>query len=112
MTAQHEELGAVLQQSLSRAEKAFLEGEPPHVGSIFTSNCDLVFGSKTQAYREVLVGCLLARIGDKTKDVRLPYVKLGPNAFSGRSLDERVVNPFLRANSIPILQGTIPQRVP
>lgn len=105
MTAQHEELGAVLQQSLSRAEKAFLEGEPPHVGFIFTSNCDLVFGSKTQAYREVLVGCLLARIGDKTKDVRLPYVKLGPNAFSGRSLDERVVNPFLRANSIPSSKG-------
>jgi hypothetical protein len=105
MTTQHDELTAVLEQSLSRAEKAFLEHEPPHVSSTFANNCDLVFGSKTQAYREVLVGCLLARIQDKTKAVRLPYVKLGANAFSGRSLDERVVNPFLRAKSIPSSKG-------
>ncbi len=105
MTTRHDELTAVLEQSLSRAEKAFLEHEPPQVSSDFANNCDLVFGSKTQAYREVLVGCLLARIQDKTKDVRLPYVNLGANAFSGRSLDERVVNPFLRAKSIPSSKG-------
>lgn len=29
----------------------------------------------------------------------------GPNAFSGRSLDERVINPFLQANRIPSSKG-------
>jgi hypothetical protein len=105
MTTRDDELTGVLEQSLSRAEKAFLEHEPPHVSSTIADNCDIVFGSKTQAYREVLVGCLLARIHNKTKDVRLPYIKLGANAFSGRSLDERIVNPFLRANSIPSSKG-------
>jgi hypothetical protein len=105
MTTEQEELAAVLERSFARAEKAFLEQEPPHVTSTFAGHCDPVFGSKTQAYREVLVGCLLTRIQDKTKDIRLPYVKLGANAFSGRSLDERVVNPFLRANSIPRSKG-------
>lgn len=105
MTTQHEELATVLERCFSRAEKAFLEQEPPDVTSTFTDHCDLVFGSKTQAYREVLVGCLLARIQDKTKDIRLPYVKLGANAFSGRSVDERVVNPFLHANTIPSSKG-------
>jgi hypothetical protein len=105
MTTGHSQLAEVLEESFSRAERAFLENEPPQVSPDFADKCDLVFRSRTQAYREVLVGCLLTRIQDKTKDVRLPYVKLGANAFSGRSLDENVVNPFLRAKSIPSSRG-------
>jgi len=100
-----EELRTVLEQSFIRAETAFFEDKGPRVPSVFADSCDVVFRSKTQAYREVLVGCLLARTHDKTTDIRLPYVKLGANAFSGRSLDERVVNPFLRGKSIPSSKG-------
>jgi hypothetical protein len=38
-------------------------------------------------------------------DVTLPYKDQGNNAFSGRTLDEKVVNPFLQANQIPCSKG-------
>ncbi|MGB3906243.1 MAG: restriction endonuclease, SacI family [Anaerolineae bacterium] len=105
MPIETEEIRTVLDESLTRAETAFLEDKTPRVPSVFADSCDVVFGSKTQAYREVLVGCLLARIHDKATDIRLPYVKLGANAFSGRSLDERVVNPLLREKRVPSSKG-------
>jgi len=61
--------------------------------------------SKTQAYREALLGCLLTRITDRSKDIRLPYLDQGPEAFSGRSLDEQIINPFLHARNIPCSRG-------
>lgn len=70
-----------------------------------SSCCDVIFASATQAYREVLLGCVLMRMVDGTKDIRLPYIDLGPNAFSGRSLDEKIVNPFLRSKGIPCSRG-------
>jgi SacI restriction endonuclease len=60
-----------------------------------------LFSSGTQAYREALVGCCLARIIVPDVDVRYPYVHQAETAFSGRTLDERVVNPFLRTQQIP-----------
>lgn len=63
------------------------------------------FASKTQAYREVLLGCLLVRIADKSRDVSFPYVGLGEAAYNGRTLDEQVVNPFLREKNIPCSKG-------
>lgn len=60
-----------------------------------------VFRSRTQAYREALVGCTLARIQDPNINIRLPYVGQAPDAFNGRTLDERVVNPFLHEHQIP-----------
>lgn len=97
--------GTILDESFARAEQSFLKNQPPHVGKKFKNACDIVFASKTQAYREVLLGCLLTRITDRAKDIRLPYVRLGPNAFSGRYLDERLINPFLRAKNIPSSKG-------
>jgi hypothetical protein len=105
VSSEHERLQGILDESLRRSEKALVEDRPPQVGRAFVTDCDAVFASKTQAYREVLLGCLLARLQDRKTDLRLPYTGLGPNAFSGRSLDENVVNPFLRANSIPSSRG-------
>jgi hypothetical protein len=51
------------------------------------------------------LGCLLTRIRDRSKDIRLPYIDQGPSAFSGRSLDEQVVNPFLQQKNIPCSRG-------
>src|ERR1041384_8089259 len=63
------------------------------------------FASRTQAYREALIGCALARIIDPEIDIRLPYMNQGENAFNGRTVDERVVNPFLRDHAIPCSTG-------
>jgi hypothetical protein len=64
-----------------------------------------LFNSRTQAYRETMLGCVLARTLDRTADIRLPYVNQGRNAFNGRTLDEQVVNPFLNDNRIPCSKG-------
>lgn len=94
-----------LEGSFTRAEQAFLRGEPPTAAPEVEQACDVVFQSKTQAFREVLLGCLLTRITDRTRNIRLPYADLAADAFSGRQLDERVINPFLHAKSIPCSRG-------
>jgi len=58
-----------------------------------------------QSFREALLGCGLAKLLDPSIDIRRPYVEQGPNAFSGRGLDERVVNPFLHEHQIPCSKG-------
>lgn len=95
----------ILQKSFARAEDAFLRNQSLQVAKEIQDACNIVFASKTQAYREVLPGCLLTRITDRSKDIRLPYIDLGPNAFSGRSLDEQVINPLLHAKNIPCSRG-------
>lgn len=66
---------------------------------------EMIFASATQAYREALVGCCIARIQDKQIAIRPPYINQGDGAFNGRTLDERVVNPFLQVNRIPSSRG-------
>jgi len=66
---------------------------------------ELLFESKTQAYREVLLGCILAKLQAPKVDVRLPYVQQGERAYNGRTLDEKVVNPFLHRGKIPSSKG-------
>ena len=99
------EFATILEESFSRAEGTFLLHKPPQVAVVLPADCDVVFASQTQAYREVLLGCLLVRLTDPSKDVHLPYVKMGANAFSGRTLDEKVINPFLRTKKIPCCRG-------
>ena len=77
------------------AEEAFRKKkEPPAAASIRQAGGAL-FSSATQSYREVLLGCCLARILDASINIRHPYVSQGDDAFNGRTRDERVVNPFL-----------------
>lgn len=101
----YSEAGRVLRESFSDAENAQLERNPPDVPSRIAGACDVLFRSPTQAYREVLLGCVRARLLNGAIDVRRPYVKQGPGAFSGRSLDEKVVNPFLQEKRIPCSRG-------
>jgi len=100
-----EEYKDILEKGFTRAEVAFVGNQPPQVAQEIQDASNIVFSSRTQAYREVLLGCLLTQITDSTKDIRLPYIDLGSNAFSGRSLDERVINPFLHAKSVPCSHG-------
>ena len=66
---------------------------------------EAVFRSKTQSYREVLLGCAVARYLDPAVNIRHPYIKQGADAFNGRSLDEETINPFLRTKQIPCSRG-------
>jgi hypothetical protein len=95
----------LLESAYTGAEDAYLRKSTPAVVYGTAEALDTVFESKTQAYREVLLGCVLTRMVDRAKDIRLPYARLGSTAFSGRSLDEQVINPFLRDKSIPCSKG-------
>ena len=96
---------ALLDQRLASVSGVLLTGERPTVDSALAEDIERVFESRTQAYREVLVGCVLARWSDRAIDITKPYVNQGPDAFSGRALDERVVNPFFQENRIPSSKG-------
>jgi hypothetical protein len=93
--------GKTLAEEFDLAEQAFREGKEIAVPSDVAEATSGVFRSRTQAYREALVGCALARILDPKIDIRLPYMNQGDDAFNARTLDERVVNPFLKDHSIP-----------
>lgn len=64
-----------------------------------------MFDSNTQSIREALLGCALARLQDQSVDITLPYRNHGANAFNGRTLDEQVVNPFLKGAGSIIKRG-------
>ncbi len=95
----------LLETEFPKAERWLLQGSSPTVPEQFKATCSILFASKTQAFREALLGCLVARLQDKDINIRQPYVRQGPNAFSGRSLDEKVINPFLQDKRIPSSRG-------
>lgn len=66
---------------------------------------DTIFSSRTQAFREAVLGCFLAKAHDYGTNIRKPYVAQGDDAYSGRTLDERVVNPALQQRRIPSSRG-------
>lgn len=94
-----------LQELFLEAEASFQNSAIPPVAPAITQSADTLFASATQSYREVLLGCGLARMLDASINIRHPYIKQGDNAFNGRTLDERVVNPFLHDRMIPCSKG-------
>lgn len=96
----------LLNEEYLEAEVLFLEKKPlPGIGTNLVEATDALFESGTQAFREALLGCVLAKLLNPEVDVRYPYVSLNENAYSGRSLDERVINPFLQDHQIPSSKG-------
>src|SRR5258708_14851546 len=95
----------LLDTLLVDVENDLLTGRNPTAPEGTEDPFEIVFASATQAYREALVGCCIARVQDKQIAIRLPYMNQGEGAFNGRTLDERVVNPFLQANRIPSSRG-------
>lgn len=65
----------LLADTFAQAEADLLEGSPPAVLQGIAAACNQVFRSSTQAFREVLLGCTVARIIDKSIDIRRPYVE-------------------------------------
>jgi hypothetical protein len=64
-----------------------------------------LFTSKTQAFREGFLGALLVKLEHPEVNISHPYVKHGPDSFNGRTVDEKVVNPFLKSERIPSSRG-------
>ncbi|MGD0794863.1 MAG: restriction endonuclease, SacI family [Dehalococcoidales bacterium] len=95
----------ILENTFAEVEITYLNGQIPKILTTLENNIELIFTSGTQAYREALLGCSLARILEKKVNVRHPYSDQSQNAFSGRTLDEKVVNPFLQSRNIPSSKG-------
>jgi hypothetical protein len=96
---------ASLDTEFQAALSLYLKGVRPYASREIASAIDTLFLSKTQSFREALLGCLLAKITDGQINVRLPYATQGKDAFQGRALDEMVVNPFLQQCQIPCSKG-------
>lgn len=105
MPVDYDDARQLLSDIFTEAEDDLLRGSAPVISDQFRAYCDTLFRSSTQAYREVLLGCAVARIQDKSINVSQPYSDHGPNAFSGRTLDERAINPFLHEQRIPSSRG-------
>lgn len=105
MPINYENATRLLEDAFAKAEADLLQGSAPNVSDRVRDTSEVLFRSRTQAYREALLGCVIARLQDKSINIRQPYVEQGSNAFSGRSLDERVVNPFLHEKRIPSSRG-------
>jgi hypothetical protein len=96
----------LLEKLYTEAQDDFLSGTAQlSLGEELRAASANVFWSKTQSYREVLLGCSVARYLDRKLNVRKPYIDLGADAFSGRTLDERVINSFLQDKQIPASKG-------
>ena len=105
MPIYHGAARVLLDEIFAEAEQDLLLNRIPEIDPHLIRAFASIFDSGTQAYREVLVGCTIARLQDPTIDVRLPYIQHGPRAFNGRTLDERVVNPFFHGKRIPSSKG-------
>lgn len=101
----YEQAKSDLRVLFERAEEAYLAGAPPGVSEAVEGAAAELFSSNTQSYREVLVGCALARLQNDDVDIRKPYLNQGDSAFSGRTLDEQVVNPFFQDRRVPSSKG-------
>lgn len=95
----------LLAELFAEAEVAYTNQHPPKVDTAIVKAAEALFQSPTQSYREVLLGCGLARLLDRSINIRHPYMNQGEDAFNGRTLDERVVNPFLHDRRIPSSKG-------
>ena len=59
-----------LERLFAEAEESVLQGARPAIDENLILTFETVFNSRTQAYREALLGCALARLQDQTIDIR------------------------------------------
>ena len=95
----------LLSRLFAEAEEGFRNKQPPSVSTHIVTATERLVSSATQSFREVLLGCCLARMLDTAINIRHPYVNQGGDAFNGRTLDEKVINPFLQDRMIPCSKG-------
>ncbi|MGH9783475.1 MAG: restriction endonuclease, SacI family [Terriglobia bacterium] len=92
----------LLAEVFLQSEGNYRDGSPIDLPAEVVAATERLFISETQAYREALIGCVVARVLDPQTDIRLPATKYGEAAFSGRILADQAITPFLRERAIPI----------
>ncbi len=95
----------LLDDCLGEVENGTFDLSKVTISPTIIPKVDALFVSKTQSYREVLLGSSVARHEDKGITLSKPYVKQGADAYNARSFDEDVINPFLQHNEIPSSKG-------
>ena len=104
-TLDYSQANAELADRFRQAEQNFSHEAPASINQTTSKSIKALFESSTQAYREALLGCCLARLANPDIDLTSPYANQGELAYNGRSLDEKVVNPFLKEQAIPCSNG-------
>ena len=94
-----------LEEAFVLAEEAASQEEPPTASEAVVSALDVLFGSQSQSFREAVIGWCLVRLAKPALDLRYPYMKQGTNAYHGREIDQKVVNPFLQDHMVPCSTG-------
>jgi len=97
--------GEDLEREFNFVEAELLNGIEQTIEQPIKEYFDVILDSRTQAYREVLIGCVLVKLQNKEIDIHKPYMNQGPDAYNGRTLDEKVINPFLHSKQIPCSRG-------
>lgn len=101
----YESARQLLTDVFEAAEADFHRRTPPVVPRNIQTAAEILFSSRTQSYREALLGCAIARRLNPAINLRHPYMNHGDDAFNGRTLDEQVVNPFLQDRLVPASRG-------
>ena len=101
----YESARRLLADVFQEAEAAFHHRTPPVVPLHIRESVETLFSSRTQSYREALLGCAIARNLNPAINLRHPYMNHGDDAFNGRTLDEQVINPFLQDRLVPASRG-------
>lgn len=99
------DLRTLLEKEWDSALAIYLDKKPHELSGSLLEAAETLFRSRTQSFREALLGCFLAKIADPAVDVHLPYATQGKDAFNGREIDETTVNPFLQQRQIPCSKG-------
>jgi hypothetical protein len=105
MPIDYEHARTLLDEAFAQVEADLLQGKETAPPEGTEGAFHAIFRSNTQAYREALLGCTIARIQDRGIQIRVPYMGQGLRPFNGRTLDEKVVTPFLRSRRIPCSRG-------
>jgi len=74
----------LLDELFAEAEQALVAGSQPPAAPARAESFESIFASRTQAYREVLIGCALARLQDHSIDIRRLDDWLRASAVSGK----------------------------
>jgi hypothetical protein len=69
----YESARQMLAGNFAEVERAHIDGSEPPADQDVIAAYDRLFRSRTQAYREVLLGCIVAKLQEPAIDVRLPY---------------------------------------
>lgn len=105
LNVDYERATADLVRLFALAESNYAAKTTPDAPEAAIAAVQTLFTTIVQSYRETVLGCGLARLQNRSINIRAPYANQGTSSFNGRSLDEAIVNPFLQAKEIPAGKG-------